>query len=66
MTIKEHKKAFDELYKNESHVDLDFPLEEIDKIDWNRGRHNNGYFNYFYRRFSSHILSKLLIRSQYS
>lgn len=38
-----------------------FPLEEIEGFDWHRGKWTNEYYHYFYRRFSSHILSRLFL-----
>jgi len=38
-----------------------FPLEEIEGFDWHRGKWTNEYYHYFYRRFSSHIMSRLFL-----
>jgi ubiquinone/menaquinone biosynthesis C-methylase UbiE len=39
--------------------ELRFPLEDVQKLDWGRGRHVNRFYSYMYRRFSCHILSRL-------
>ena len=59
--IGRHKQDFDKTYSHLSGLDLniDFPLIEIERFHWRRGEWNDGYYSYHYRRFTSHILSRL-------
>jgi len=61
--ISQHKSNFEHIYKKlpgmEREWHFQFPLEEIEGFDWHRGKWANEYYHYFYRRFSSHILSRL-------
>ncbi len=64
MNIKGHKKAFEQIYSKLEMQDkykMSFPLIEIGKLDWGRGKWSNEYYSYFYKRFSAHILSKLAL-----
>lgn len=58
-----HKQDFEKIYSKLSDLDLhlDFPLGEIGRFSWKRGKWNDGYYSYHYRRFTSHILSRLQI-----
>jgi len=59
--IGRHKQDFEKTYSYLSGLDLniDFPLIEIERFHWRRGEWNDGYYSYHYRRFTSHILSRL-------
>jgi ubiquinone/menaquinone biosynthesis C-methylase UbiE/uncharacterized protein YbaR (Trm112 family) len=63
--ISQHKSDFENIYRvlpgMKGEWSFRFPLEEIESFDWNRGKWANDYYHYFYRRFSSHILSRLLL-----
>ena len=63
MTVRKHKQNFEKVYKRISYSteDIKFPLVDIDKLDWNKGKLRNDYNRYFYRRFTCHILSNLRI-----
>lgn len=58
-----HQKDFERIYARQKAGDngLRFPLEDVDKLDWNRGKNADDYYSYMYRRFSSHILDSLQI-----
>jgi len=57
MDIIKHQESFDTIYKKlPINYGIEFPLLEINKIEWNRGEYSNQYYNYFYKRFSVHIL----------
>jgi len=63
--VSQHKSDFENIYQTlpgmKGEWRFQFPLKEIDNFDWNRGRWANDYYHYFYTRFSSHILSRLLL-----
>ena len=63
--ISKHKSDFENIYRGlpgmKGEWNFQFPLEEIDHFDWHRGKWTNEYYHYFYRRFSCHILSRLLL-----
>ena len=63
-----HKQDFENIYCKLSQLDLnlDFPLAEIGKFSWRRGKWNDGYYSYHYRRFTSHILSRLQLAERQS
>jgi ubiquinone/menaquinone biosynthesis C-methylase UbiE len=56
-----HQQDFERIYGGLSELDLDlrFPLAEIGRFHWRRGEWNDAYYSYHYRRFTSHILSRL-------
>jgi SAM-dependent methyltransferase len=64
-SISQHKSDFENIYKKlpgmKREWNFQFPLEEIEGFDWHRGKWTNEYYHYFYRRFSSHILSRLFL-----
>lgn len=63
-----HSQEFDKIYRQLSGLDLnlDFPLVDIERFKWNRGEWNDGYYGYHYRRFTSHILSRLQLAEKQS
>lgn len=64
MDAKKHKEAFDENYREKLYImsHIKFPLAEIDKFDWRRGKWGGEYYSYFYRRFTCHVLSRLNVQ----
>lgn len=68
MVIQQHKQDFENLYSTilPNDFSIRFPLIEIEKFDWRRGEWANAYYSYHYRRFSSHILSKLSLKERQS
>jgi len=63
-----HHEDFEKLYGRLSELDLDirFPLADIGSFHWRRGEWNDGYYSYHYRRFTSHILSRLRLAEKQS
>lgn len=61
-TVQLHKESFENIYKKMPANTLVFPLEEIDRHDWNRGPYANPYYSFFYKRFSNNILNLLDIQ----
>lgn len=62
--ITRHRASVDSFYANVAFdtsacQSMAFPLRDIEGFNWNRGHGMNEYFNYFFRRFSVHILSRL-------
>lgn len=57
VNFKHHAEGFEQLYAKQTVGDngLRFPLVDVEQLDWKRGANANDYFNYMYRRFSSHI-----------
>ncbi len=57
VNFKNHAEGFELLYAKQIAGDngLRFPLEDVYKLDWQRGVNADEYYNYMYRRFSSHI-----------
>jgi len=60
-----HKQAFESVYQGRwnaaTDLALHFPLEEIERYPWRRGPSTDRYYNYLYRRFTSHCLSRLAL-----
>lgn len=62
MTIREHVDSFEAVYSRLGDLrlrEVRFPLEDIESFRWNRGRWNDAYYDYHYRRFTSHLMSRL-------
>lgn len=62
-----HQKAFDKIYKKDitkKTINLRFPLEEVDKINWGRGPYDQ-IFSYYYRRFTAHTLGLLRVEDNH-
>jgi ubiquinone/menaquinone biosynthesis C-methylase UbiE len=60
--IDDHIRSFDEHYGalgGEEFAAARFPLADIEAFRWNRGKWNDAYYSYHYRRFTCHILSRL-------
>lgn len=56
-----HKAEFERAYEEikEYTNNINFPLEEIDLLEWNRGPFGNEIFSFFYRRFTAYTLGLL-------
>lgn len=69
MKVDEHIESFDDLYARLGDLNLanvHFPLEDIESFRWNRGPWNDAYYNYHYRRFTCHLLSRLDLHDKQS
>jgi len=66
--IGRHHQGFEKRYGRLSERDLhiQFPLVEIERFRWRRGEWNDGCYSYHYRRFTSHILSRLQLAEKQS
>lgn len=62
--VRSHQADFDRIYDYEKlgTRHFNFPLEEIDMLEWERGPYGNEVYAYFYRRFTAHILGLLQVK----
>jgi 2-polyprenyl-3-methyl-5-hydroxy-6-metoxy-1,4-benzoquinol methylase len=63
MDQTKHKESFDCAYREKQFLMnyISFPLAEMEKFEWQRGKWGSEYYSYYYKRFTSHILSRLQI-----
>ena len=62
-SVCSHQADFDRQY-DKANLDtshIKFPLEEIDKFEWERGPYGNEIYSYFYRRFTAHTIGLLQV-----
>ncbi len=61
LEVKRHKQSFEAQYSQleAATPHMEFPLDEMEKCTWNRGVWADNFYNYIYRRTSTHILHRL-------